>query len=211
MKILCPEKFSPLEYIEKARLFAEENNLKIHLDGARIFNASVMLGVVVKEISQHFDSVSICLSKGLGAPVGSLLCGSAELIKEARKWRKMLGGGMRQAGIIAAGGIYALKNNIDRLEEDHKNAKFLAEKLAEIDELKINPNVVQTNMVFASLKKRTVEELSIFLKSKGILIYDKNPIRLVTHMDFKYEDIPVVTQAFKDFFFHASNSSIVPG
>jgi len=204
-KLLCLEntmsgKVLPSKYMEKAGKSAKENNLKIHLDGARIFNASVKLGIDVKEISQHFDSVSICLSKGLGAPVGSLLCGSAELNKEARKWRKMLGGGMRQAGIIAAGGIYALENNIDRLEEDHVNAKLLADKLAEIDELKINPNAVQTNMVFASLKKRTVEELSVFLKSKGIHIYDKNPIRLVTHMDFKYEDISIVCQAFKDFF-----------
>ena len=186
--------------MKKAGDFAKENNLRIHLDGARVFNASVMLGVDVNEISRHFDSVSICLSKGLGAPVGSLLCGSLELIKEARKWRKMLGGGMRQAGIIAAGGIYALENNINRLSEDHVNAKELAEGLAEIEELKVNVDVVQTNMTFVSLKKKTVEGLCTFLKTKGILIYDNNPVRLVTHMDFKIEDIPFVIQAFKDFY-----------
>ena len=125
----------------------------------------------MKKISQNFDSVSICLSKGLGAPVGSLLCGSYELIKEARKWRKMLGGGMRQAGIIASGGIYALENNINRLADDHVNAKLLTERLSEIDELKVHPDYVQTNMLFISLRKKSVEELYHFLKSKGILIY----------------------------------------
>jgi threonine aldolase len=204
-KLLCLEnsmsgKVLPLDYLEKAAKFAKDNKLKIHLDGARVFNASVYLGIDVREISQHFDSVSICLSKGLGAPVGSLLCGSSELIKEARKWRKMLGGGMRQAGIIAAGGIYALENNINRLSEDHRNAKLLAEGLSEIDELKINVNRVQTNMAFITLKKKTVDELRLFLKSKGILIYDKDPVRLVTHMDFSHEDISSVVQAFKEFF-----------
>ena len=193
-------KVLPLDYLEKAGKFAKENNLKIHLDGARVFNASVMLGVDIKEICKHFDSVSICLSKGLGAPVGSLLCGTAEVIKEARKWRKMVGGGMRQAGIIAAGGIYALENNIDRLSEDHANAKKLSEGLAEIDELKVNTKVVQTNMIFVSLKEKAADELSVFLKSKGILIHGNHPVRLVTHMDFKSEHIPIVVGAFKDFF-----------
>lgn len=202
-KLLCLEntmfgKVLPLEYLDEAGRFAKGNNLKIHLDGARVFNASVKLSVDVKEISQHFDSVSICLSKGLGAPVGSLLCGKAELINEARKWRKMLGGGMRQAGIVAAGGLYALENNINRLADDHDNARLLAEKLSEIDELDVDE--VQTNMVFMTLKSKSVDELYLFLKSKGILIYDDSPVRLVTHMDFKYEDIFIVVRAFKEFF-----------
>ncbi len=204
-KLLCLEntmsgKVLPLEYLVKAGKFAKENSLKIHLDGARVFNASVKLGINIKEISQCFDSVSICLSKGLGAPVGSLLCGSGELIKEARKWRKMLGGGMRQAGIIAAAGIYSLENNINRLVDDHANAKLLAEGLAEVDELKIDVNAVQTNMVFADLNCKSIDVLYPYLKSRGILIYNKNPIRLVTHMDITSGDIANVVRAFKEFF-----------
>jgi threonine aldolase len=129
-KLFCLEntksgQIIPLDYLRDAEVCARKNKLKLHLDGARIFNASVGLNVDVKEISKHFDSISICLSKGLGAPVGSLLCGNKEFVNEARKWRKMLGGGMRQAGILAAAGIYALKNNIERLAEDHENACLL--------------------------------------------------------------------------------------
>lgn len=204
-RLLCLEnsmsgKVLSLDYLKKANSLAKDYGLKIHLDGARLFNAAVKLKVNVSEISTHFDSVSICLSKGLGAPVGSLLCGNKDFIKEARKWRKMLGGGMRQAGIIAAAGIYALDNNIEKLAIDHTNAKLLAEGLAEIDELKINPEAVQTNMAFVYLKKKTVEELSSFFKSKGILIHANHPIRLVTHMDFSKKNIPKVVQEFKKFF-----------
>ncbi len=204
-KILCLEntmsgKVLPLDYLTKARQFVNENNLKLHLDGARIFNASVKMDIDVKEISKHFDSVSVCLSKGLGAPVGSLLCGNKTLIKEARKWRKMLGGGMRQAGIIAAGGIYALENNVERLEQDHFNAQALAKGLSGIDELSIDMQDVQTNMVFVALKKKTVNELYRFLKSNGILVYNMNPVRLVTHMDFGEGDISFVIKKFKEFF-----------
>ena len=204
-KLLCLEnttsgKVLPLNYLKEARDFVNDNNLKLHLDGARIFNASVKLGVSVREISKYFDSVSICLSKGLGAPVGSLLCGSGRLIKEARKWRKMLGGGMRQAGIIAAGGIYALENNIERLIQDHISAETLAKELSEIDELLVDMKDVQTNMVFVSLKEKTVDELFVFLKANNILIYNLDPVRIVTHMDFKSEDISFVIKKFKEFF-----------
>ena len=116
----------PLDYLQAAKRLADELDLRMHLDGARVFNAAVKLEVPIRDICRHFDSIAFCLSKGLGAPVGSLLCGSADLIREARRWRKTLGGGMRQAGIIAAAGLYALENNVDRLAEDHDNAAALA-------------------------------------------------------------------------------------
>lgn len=133
-KLFCLEntysgRVLPIDYQASARELAIKNRLGIHLDGARVFNAAVSMKLDVKKISKYFDSVSVCLSKGLGAPVGSVLCGSAEKIKQALRWRKVLGGGMRQAGIIAAGGIFALRNNIARLEEDHQNASYLAAAL----------------------------------------------------------------------------------
>ncbi|GAF68395.1 unnamed protein product, partial [marine sediment metagenome] len=174
-RLLCLEntqggKVLPLDYMKNAADFAREHKLALHLDGARIFNASVKLNIDVKEISCHFDSISICLSKGLGAPVGSLLCATKEQIKEARRWRKMLGGGMRQAGILAAAGIYALQNNITRLEDDHHNAAILAKGLAEIEELNIAPETVQTNMVFFSIDRAIAAKLKENLKQSGILI-----------------------------------------
>ncbi len=204
-RLLCLEntqagKVLSLEYIRVATAFAKERKLATHLDGARIFNAAVKQQVDVKDISTPFDSVSICLSKGLGAPVGSLLCASSEQIREARKWRKMLGGGMRQAGIIAAAGIYALENNIDRLTEDHANAALLAEGLAEIDEVTIDPATVQTNMVFVTVEDSMVVSLIDHLRQRGILTCDDVPMRLVTHLDVTAEDMKTVVEAFKEFF-----------
>src|SRR5690606_18285894 len=138
----------PMDYVRAAKALAAEYGLPTHLDGARLFNAAVRLGIEAKYITCYLDSVSICLSKGLYAPVGSVLCGSCDLIKDARRWRKMLGGGMRQAGIIAAAGIYALENNIERLEEDHANAVLLANQLMTVAEVRIDRKNVQTNMVF---------------------------------------------------------------
>ena len=158
------------------------------------------LGVAPIEISRHFDSVSICLSKGLGAPVGSVLCGSAELVKKARRWRKVLGGGMRQAGIIAAAGILALQENIDRLSEDHANAMLLAEELTSIDEIDIDMALVQTNMVFVSLKSGSPDKLAVYLKDAGVLIEVGNPIRLVTHLDVSTKDIHRTVSLFESYF-----------
>src|SRR2546422_8682064 len=143
-RLLCLEntqagKVLTLDYLARAGQCAGAKRLRLHLDGARIFNASVDLGVAVTEISRHFDSVSVCLSKGLGAPVASILCGSRGLIAKARRWRKVLGGGMRQAGVLAAAGIYAFEHNVERLAEDHENASALAEGLAPIDEVSIAP------------------------------------------------------------------------
>ena len=205
-KLLCLEnthagKVLPLDYLEKSKIFADENNLNFHLDGARVFNASVKLKVDVKEITKYFDTISCCLSKGLGAPVGSVLCGSKEQIKKARRWRKVLGGGMRQAGFLAGAGIYALLNNVERLEQDHDNALALAKGLNEINNknIHINMKTVQTNMVFADIDA-DMSNLYTFLKQKGIIIDTGSHLRLVTHLDISKQDIDYTIQAFKDFF-----------
>jgi len=204
-KLFCLEntqggKVLPLKYLEAAEATARKFGLGFHLDGARLFNATVKLNVTPTAIAGHFDTISICLSKGLGAPVGSVLCGSKELIKKARRWRKMLGGGMRQAGILAAAGIIALEDHVDRLQEDHANASFLAEKLAGIDELKIDRTLVQTNMVFAGLRKGDPTALKAYLYEKGVLINSGDPIRMVTHMDVGQADIEAAVEKIKGFF-----------
>jgi threonine aldolase len=160
----------------------------------------VKLKVSVQEIAKHFDSVSVCLSKGLGAPVGSVLCGPRDLIQKARRWRKVVGGGMRQAGILAAAGIIALTNHVDRLAEDHANTQLLAEGLAQIEEITFDPTFVQTNMLFASVNNGSSEALAAYLKQRGILILPRNPIRLVMHLDVTAEDIKTFVAAVKEFF-----------
>lgn len=190
----------PMDYIKKASRLAQEYGLKTHLDGARVFNAVVKLGIDVKQIAQHFESVSICLSKGLGAPVGSVLCGSYELIQDARRWRKMLGGGMRQAGIIAAAGIYALENNIERLRDDHDNAALLGQGLSQIEELAVDQDLVQTNMVFVKPINGDAVALTDFLKSSGVLVDVGSTIRLVTHMQITRQDIEATITAVKRFY-----------
>ena len=204
-KLLCLEnthwgRIIPLSYLPEAAAFAKEHNLKLHLDGARIFNASVKLNVPVTDISKHFDSISICLSKGLGAPIGSLLCAGKEQIKEARRWRKVLGGGMRQVGIIAIAGIYALENNIERLAEDHEKAELLAKGLDGIDGLEVDHSTIETNIFYIIVSKDTAPLLLDYLKQHGILIYEGENIRLVTHMDISKEDIKTIIDVFKDFF-----------
>jgi threonine aldolase len=204
-RLLCLEntqdgRVLPMDYLKMAHEFARDRKLKLHLDGARIFNAAIKLQVPVTDISRYFDSVSICLSKGLGAPVGSLLCASGEFIKEARRWRKVLGGGMRQAGIIAAAGIYALEKHIDRLQEDHEKAALLDAGLREIKGLEVESSVMQTNMVFFKPGKTHSSKLPEYLKEKGILINGGRRIRLVTHLDIHRDDIPTVIQAFKNYF-----------
>ncbi|MGH8631522.1 MAG: low-specificity L-threonine aldolase, partial [Burkholderiales bacterium] len=149
-RLLCLEntqagKVLPLEYLRRAREFCNRKGLGLHLDGARIFNAAVDLGVPVTDISREFDTVSVCLSKGLGAPVGSVLCGPKALIAKARRWRKVLGGGMRQAGVLAAAGIYALNNHVERLKEDHDNARLLAQGLGSVRGVNLASRP-QTNM-----------------------------------------------------------------
>ena len=187
----------PLDYLGAARRLTDELELRMHLDGARIFNAAVKQRVPARDICRHFDSTAFCLSKGLGAPVGSLLCGSEDLIREARRWRKTLGGGMRQAGVIAAAGLYALENNVDRLAEDHENAKSLARGLSELDELDVQHSGNQTNMVFVDLGRIDSGELTEFLAARGIVIKGSGKIRLVTHLDIRASDIHRGVAAFK--------------
>ena len=201
-RLLCLEntqsgKVLSLDYQAEAAAFAREKGLKLHLDGARVFNAAVKQKVPVSEITRHYDSVSFCLSKGLGAPVGSVLVGSHELIERAHRWRKMAGGGMRQAGILAAAGVYALKQHVVRLAEDHQNAKVLAEGLSTIDGLDVELDTVETNMVFVTSDLETQPQLIQILKERGVLVGGYGQLRLVTHYDIDAEDVYVVIDAFK--------------
>lgn len=203
-KLLCLENTNwgrvlPMDYLARASEFAKQHHLSTHLDGARIFNAAVKLKIPAVQIARYFDTVSFCLSKGLGAPVGSLLCGKRVFIEEARRWRKVLGGGMRQAGILAAAGLYALEHNIDRLEEDHANAALLTEKLKSMSEIEVLPYSGITNMVFAYLRKGTPEGLASFLKDRGILITVRNPLRLVTHLDVDRNAVLSLVEGIKDY------------
>jgi len=181
-------KVIPNDYLESAATLARDNNLSFHLDGARVFNAAVAQNIPVKEITSRFDSVSVCCSKGLGAPVGSLLCGSEPFIKTARRWRKMVGGGMRQAGVLAAAIDYALTHNVERLKEDHNNALLLAERLRDITGITVDtPN---TNMLYIELESADQGTfLQRYLAEQGILISSGKRIRLVTHLDVSSDDI----------------------
>jgi len=190
----------PLPYIEEASAFARVRGLAIHLDGARVFNAAVKLGVPVGSITRHFDSVSICLSKGLGAPVGSVLLGKRDFIARAHRARKMLGGGMRQAGVLAAAGLYALEHNVTRLAEDHANAQALATGISGLQGLALDPKLVQTNMLFASMAPEKVDGLARHLKDAGILILPNANLRLVTHLDVSRKDVDAVIGAFNAYF-----------
>jgi threonine aldolase len=177
----------PLEEIRKIREFTKAIGVKMHLDGARIWNAWVATGIHPREYAQYFDSVSVCFSKGLGAPVGSALVGSEDMIQRARKFRKVFGGGMRQAGIIAAGALYALDHNIDRLKEDHEKARQFAEDVAKIPRLSIDLASVQTNIIIIDIGqtgKSTADALAL-LQAKNVLLTDAGytTIRAVTHLD----------------------------
>jgi threonine aldolase len=169
----------PRAYLEDALALAERRGLSTHLDGARIFNAAVRLGLPARALVKGFDSVSVCLSKGLGAPAGTVLVGSKELIARARRARKMLGGAMRQAGVVAAAGLYALEHNVERLAQDHANAERLATGLRGLD----LPVEQHTNMVFVKLPAERVLPLVEALRMQGILVLAGARMRLVTHLD----------------------------
>jgi len=192
-----------LNEINRIREFANEHNLKMHLDGARLFNACVETGVAASEYAAQFDTVAVCLSKGLGAPVGSLLAGSAETIEVARRFRKMFGGGMRQAGIIAAGGLYALEHNIDRLKEDHRRARHLAEGVSSIGPLSVR-YPVDTNfvMIDVSATGMGAEEACARLGEEGIgtMALDPTLLRALTHLDIDDESIEMAVSVFKRLF-----------
>ena len=189
-----------LDYMTAAKNFAERNGLQLHLDGARAYNASVALGVDIVEIAKPFDSMTICLSKGLGAPVGSLLFGQKDFIAKARRLRKMLGGGMRQVGILAAAGKMALTENVDRLAEDHDNARYLAQQINTLPGLSSAAHEVQTNIVFLDAHADlNMPEIAAALKAQGVLItpaYQR--MRLVTHLDVGRSEIDRLIEALAE-------------
>jgi threonine aldolase len=174
-------KVLPIDYMDQVAAIARRHSLGLHLDGARAFNACVALGVEIKDFAKPFDSVSICLSKGLGAPVGSVLVGRRDLIDTARRHRKMLGGGMRQSGMLAAAGLYSLDNNIARLADDHRRARRLAEGLAAFPSLKVT--MPDTNIVFVDVEDRLGERFTDFLQSRGVGMMGYGRQRWVTHLD----------------------------
>jgi threonine aldolase len=181
-------KVLPLDYLQQAWALTREKKLALHIDGARIFNAAVALNVELSEISRYCDTLTICLSKGLGTPVGSLLCGSDEYIKRARRWRKMTGGGMRQAGILAAAGIYALQNNVQRLKEDHDNARWLEQQLREIGIEIVSPGA-QTNILFIRQSAYHASLLGDWMRERGVLMNVAPITRMITHLDVNRDDL----------------------
>lgn len=190
----------PPDYLRAAHDFARERGLALHLDGARLFNAAVAGGVPAREIARHFDSVSVCLSKGLGAPVGSVLVGSAALIDKARRWRKVTGGGWRQAGILAAAGTHALDHHVARLADDHARAARLAEGLREVAGVELLGQY--TNMVFVSVPAERLHDLDVHLQAAHIRISIGYlpTLRLVTHLDIDDDGVQRTLEAFARFF-----------
>ena len=203
-RLICLEnthngKVLPLSYLQEMGAFVAERGLKLHLDGARLFNAAVASETAAAVIAAPFDSISICLSKGLGAPVGSLLVGSHDFIARARRLRKMLGGGMRQAGILAQAGLFALEQHVNRLADDHRRAKRLAEGLAALPGIELDLSLVQSNMVFLRLREGESAPLLAFMKERGILFSGYGELRLVTHLQINDDDIEEVIDAFTEY------------
>ncbi|MFQ1694623.1 low-specificity L-threonine aldolase [Aeromonas veronii] len=203
-RLICLEnthngKVLPLSYLQEMGAFVAERGLKLHLDGARLFNAAVASETPVEVIAAPFDSISICLSKGLGAPVGSLLVGCHDFIARARRLRKMLGGGMRQAGILAQAGLFALEQHVTRLADDHRRAKRLAEGLAALPGIELDLSLVQSNMVFLRLREGESAPLLAFMKERGIIFSGYGELRLVTHLQINDDDIEEVIDAFTEY------------
>ncbi|KPJ77374.1 MAG: threonine aldolase [Deltaproteobacteria bacterium SG8_13] len=192
----------PAEYLQSVRELADAHGLKIHIDGARLFNAAAALKVPAAELAAPADSVSICLSKGLAAPVGSVVCGTHSFIEQARRARKLLGGGMRQAGVIAAAGIVALTEMTQRLAEDHANAHDLAQGLARIDGISLDPQQIHTNIVYFRIVRKDLpaEQLSGRLVEKGVRLLAAGPglCRAVTHYQITAEDITAAVKAVEE-------------
>ena len=195
-------KIQPYETVEAICRWAHESGLRTHLDGARLFNAAIATGIDAPQWAKHFDTVSVCFSKGLGAPVGSALAGPRDLIAEAVRHRKVLGGGMRQAGIIAAAALFALENHVDRLADDHANAQRLAEAIRQIDRLQLEPETVDTNLVFFTVEPSlgTAAEFASRLKGRGLLMLPTSPtkIRAVTHLDVNGNDVNRAIEILKE-------------
>ncbi|WP_142501587.1 low-specificity L-threonine aldolase [Klebsiella sp. 2680] len=189
-------KVLPREYLKQAWEFTRERGLALHVDGARIFNAVVEYGCELRDITQYCDSFTICLSKGLGTPVGSLLVGSEEYIHRAIRWRKMVGGGMRQVGILAAAGLYALQNNVARLKEDHQNAAWMAEQLRAIG---ADVTRHDTNMLFVRVGEDDAAALGEYLRERDVLINASPVVRLVTHIDVTRQQLAEVVDHWQAF------------
>ncbi len=198
-------KVLPPEYVKEATAFAKSKGLATHLDGARAANAAVAMKVKLADVCADFDTVSICLSKGLGAPAGSVLVGPKDLIERAHRWRKVLGGGMRQAGIIAAAGLYALEHNFARLAEDHANAEYLAKGLGSVSGIEVRPHA--TNMVFVRLPEEHRLPLAESLKARGIIIRPTPLCRLVTHLDVTRADMDATIDGFQAYFARNSKAA----
>jgi len=192
----------PIEKIVELQEIVKANDLFYHLDGARIWNASIETKISVKEYASHFDSISCCLSKGLGAPVGSIIGGTKEFITEAYRVRKSWGGGMRQVGILAAAGMFALENNVERLIEDHQRAKYLAEKIKNIKNLEIDLQRVQTNILLFKPLNMNLNEAILKCKEKGLLLTvgTVGLLRAITHLDIYDEDIKKAVSILQDVF-----------
>ncbi|KAE8637485.1 probable low-specificity L-threonine aldolase 1 isoform X1 [Cucumis sativus] len=193
-----------VEYIDKVGELAKKHDLKLHIDGARIFNASLAIGVSVDRLVQAADSVSVCLSKGLGAPVGSVIVGSKSFISKARRVRKTLGGGMRQIGILCAAGLVAIKENVQKLEADHHKAKQLASGLCQIKGLKVNPKSVETNIIFFEIEEDSQISAKLLcesMKERGILLMQESlsRIRIVVHHQISTSDVQYTLKCMKQF------------
>ena len=193
-KVICQK------YIHRAHTLVQETGLGFHLDGARMANAAVAQGRTLADLAAPFDTISLCLSKGLGAPAGSMLCGHSELIAKARRWRKVTGGGMRQSGLLAAAGIFVLKNNIERLAEDHDHARQLAEGLKDVATSQIEKIDQHTNMVFVHHRDLDLDALSAHMESNGIRIMKGSPLRLVLHKDINHLGVNHTIIQFQRFF-----------
>lgn len=205
-RLLCLEntqhgRVQSLDSMQQARTFTQKHGLQLHLDGARVANAAVSLGVELKAIGRCFDSVSICLSKGLGAPIGSVLAGDQAFIKGAHRWRKVTGGGMRQAGIVAAAGLIALRDGLTRLHEDHDNAQRLAKQLQSVGGLTVRKGWTQTNIVWIDLEHDVADSLKAFVQERGVLMSGRgDSCRIVTHRDVSSDDIDTLANVVAEYF-----------
>jgi threonine aldolase len=186
----------PLDYLGAAAALAQRKGLATHLDGARLFNAAVATGVPARQITRHFDSVSVCFSKGLGTPAGSALCGNADFIARARRWRKMAGGGMRQSGVLAAAALHALDHHVARLADDHANARRLAEGLQGLPGVTVA--MPQTNIVFVDLGPHKPADCVARLRERGVLATGLYKLRLVTHLDVGADDVEQALPILRD-------------
>ncbi len=192
----------PIDDVAALRAVADRHRLHVHIDGARLLNACVAAGCRPRDYTQHVDSVSLCFSKGLGAPIGSIIAGGAEFIKRAHRFRKMLGGGMRQSGLLAAAALYALDNNVQRLVQDHQNARHLAERIAEIPGIQLDPADVQTNIVVFEVSEQlgTNQEFVDRMYQRGVWMFTvgRSGVRAVTHMDVSREQIDRAVNVFRE-------------